>query len=203
MTDSRDTPYAYCMDPDTVGTMTLDNAKAKQLWALEKIHRTYQPRVIAWCRDKGLNTADCEDASQTVFMKMIKGIHRFARTNRNQSLGAWLRRVAHRTTTDIHRERGRKKIEYWADVEMALAAHQDHETSISSSSSFAWSYRVNHAIEKVKRECESRTWQAFEEVVINGRQPNDVAADLGVERNVVYLAKSRTLQRLRELLATE
>lgn len=203
MTDSRDILYAYSMDPNTVGTMTLDGAKAKQAWAMDKIHRTYQSRVIAWCRDKGLNYADCEDASQTVFMKMIKGIHRFARTNRNQSLGAWLRCIADRTTTDIHRDRGRKRIEYWANLELALSAPRGHETSTSSSNSFAWSCRVNKAIEKVKQECESHTWQAFEEVVINGRQPNDVAAQLGIERNVVYLAKSRTLRRLRELLDSQ
>jgi len=203
MTDSRDISYAYGTDPNTVGTMTLDGAKANQAWAIDKIHQTYQSRVIAWCRHKGLNTADCEDASQTVFIKLIKGIHRFARTNKNQSLGAWLRSVAYRTTSDIHRDRVRKKIEYWANLELAPLTPRDHETSKTSSRSFEWSCRMNEAMEQVKRECESHNWKAFVEVVINGRKPNDVAADLGVDRNVVYLAKSRILRRFRELLATE
>lgn len=200
MTDVRDISNEYGLDANTVGTLTLDGAKAKQGWALEKIHRTYQTRVMQWCREKGLNSADSEDASQTVFLRLLTGIQRFTRKGRNQSLGAWLRCVAERKSIDIHRNRSRKKLEYWPNLALAQQTQIEQDPSYSWPTVFAWPQRVEEAIELVKGECEPQTWQAFEEVVMKGRQANDVAVQLGVSRNVVYLAKSRILRRLREEL---
>jgi RNA polymerase sigma-70 factor (ECF subfamily) len=201
MTDFRDKANEYGLEANTVGTLTLDGARAKQGWALEKIHRTYQPRVIQWCRETGLSATDSEDASQTVFLRLLTGIQRFTRKGRNQSLGAWLRCIAERKSIDIHRNRVRMRTEYWSNPELAQQTRIESDPISSSPKAPPWPQRVEEAIEIVKSECEPQTWQAFEEVVINGRQPNDVAAQLGVARNVVYLAKSRILRRLRELLA--
>jgi RNA polymerase sigma-70 factor (ECF subfamily) len=55
----------------------------------------------------------------------------------------------------------------------------------------------------MQAEFEARTWQAFRRVVIDGQRPADVAADLGLTRNAVYLARSRILRRLREVLGEE
>jgi len=200
MTDFRDRPNEYGLEANTVGTLTLDGVRAKQGWALEKIHRTYQTRVMQWCREKGLNSADSEDASQTVFLRLLTGIQRFTRKGRSQSLGAWLRCVAERKSIDVHRNRTRMKLEYWPNPELARQTQIEQDPASSSPQAFAWPQRVEEALEIVKNECEPQTWQAFEEVVMKGRQPNDVAAELGVARNVIYLAKSRILRRLREQL---
>jgi RNA polymerase sigma-70 factor (ECF subfamily) len=45
---------------------------------------------------------------------------------------------------------------------------------------------------------EERSWQAFWRVVVEGQRLADVAAELGLTRNAVYIAKSRILRRLRE-----
>jgi RNA polymerase sigma-70 factor (ECF subfamily) len=41
------------------------------------------------------------------------------------------------------------------------------------------------------------TWTAFWETVVNERPAADVARDLGLTENAVYLAKGRVLRRLR------
>lgn len=56
------------------------------------------------------------------------------------------------------------------------------------------------AMEIIRAEFEQATWVAFREVVIEQRKPADVAAELGITLNAVYLAKSRILRRLREEL---
>jgi RNA polymerase sigma-70 factor (ECF subfamily) len=53
----------------------------------------------------------------------------------------------------------------------------------------------------LQQDFEERTWRAFWGVVIDGRDPKAVALDLGVSVNVVYLAKSRVLARLRQEFA--
>jgi RNA polymerase sigma-70 factor (ECF subfamily) len=54
------------------------------------------------------------------------------------------------------------------------------------------------AIELVRTEFESRTWEAFWRTFVDGQAPADVALDLGIRPNAVYLARSRILRRLRE-----
>jgi RNA polymerase sigma-70 factor (ECF subfamily) len=44
------------------------------------------------------------------------------------------------------------------------------------------------------------TWQAFEQTVMHGRSPADVAAELGVAIGSVYTAKCRVTARLRQEL---
>jgi RNA polymerase sigma-70 factor (ECF subfamily) len=58
----------------------------------------------------------------------------------------------------------------------------------------------HRAVQIIREEFEVATWQAFWQVVGEGRTPADVAAALGLSLNAVYLAKSRVLRRLREVL---
>ena len=54
------------------------------------------------------------------------------------------------------------------------------------------------AIEMIRNEFESKTWEAFWRVTVDGRNVGDVAAEMGMSSNAVYLARSRILRRLRE-----
>jgi RNA polymerase sigma-70 factor (ECF subfamily) len=59
---------------------------------------------------------------------------------------------------------------------------------------------VRAALDALSVEFESRTWQAFWRVVVDGTSAVHVAEELGITCNAVYLAKSRVLRRLREEL---
>ena len=50
---------------------------------------------------------------------------------------------------------------------------------------------LRRALDLVRDDFEPRTWDAFWRVTIDEQSPADVAADLGVSANVVYLARSR------------
>ena len=57
---------------------------------------------------------------------------------------------------------------------------------------------LRRALKLLQSEVEPRTFQAFWRVVVEGNSPADVAADLGLTTNAVYLLKARLLRRLRE-----
>ena len=59
---------------------------------------------------------------------------------------------------------------------------------------------VRRALALLKDEVQEHTWQAFWRVAVEGDDPADVAADLGISVNTVYLAKGRLLRRLRQEL---
>lgn len=68
----------------------------------------------------------------------------------------------------------------------------------SGSSSTGPGSLYRRAVDLLRDEFEERTWRAFWCVAVDGRLPADVAEELGVSLNAVYLAKSRVLRRLRE-----
>jgi RNA polymerase sigma-70 factor (ECF subfamily) len=59
---------------------------------------------------------------------------------------------------------------------------------------------VGQAMEALRREFQPTTWRAFRECAVCGRNAREVAAELGLSINAVYLARSRVLRRLREEL---
>ena len=58
-------------------------------------------------------------------------------------------------------------------------------------------YLVHLALDLMKAEFEPVTWRACWQFVVEGRPAADVAQDLGITPNAVYLAKARVLCRLR------
>jgi RNA polymerase sigma-70 factor (ECF subfamily) len=59
---------------------------------------------------------------------------------------------------------------------------------------------VGRALELMQSHFQPATWKACWECVVNGRSPVEVAAQLGISVNAVYIAKSRVLSRLRQEL---
>ena len=56
------------------------------------------------------------------------------------------------------------------------------------------------ALDLIRVEFQPKSWTAFWQVVIEGRSAINVAAELDLSPNAVYIAKSRVLSRLREEL---
>ena len=81
---------------------------------------------------------------------------------------------------------------------LLLVADDD---SGSSSSAPAQDGPLRRAVELVRAEFEQRSWLAFWRVTVEGRPAAAVAAELGLTTNAVYLARSRVLRRLREVLS--
>jgi RNA polymerase sigma-70 factor (ECF subfamily) len=62
-------------------------------------------------------------------------------------------------------------------------------------------FLTSRAIELLQNDFEPVTWKAFWETTVESRPAEEVAAEIGVTENAVYLAKSRVLRRLRAELA--
>ena len=62
-------------------------------------------------------------------------------------------------------------------------------------------FLVRRVMQIAEADFEPITWRAWAEYVVKGRPPEEVAAELGVSVNAVYLAKSRVLRHLRTELA--
>src|SRR5262249_53291722 len=56
---------------------------------------------------------------------------------------------------------------------------------------------LRRAVERVRSRCAPASWVAFWQVVVEGRPPADVAGELSLSTNAVYIAVSRISGRLR------
>jgi len=59
-------------------------------------------------------------------------------------------------------------------------------------------YLVQRALQLMQSDFEPTTWQACWETVAQARPAGQVALELGITVNAVYLAKARILNRLRQ-----
>ncbi len=57
---------------------------------------------------------------------------------------------------------------------------------------------LRRAVELLRVDVEERTWLVFWRAVAEEHAPADIAADLGMSTNAVYLIKARLLRRLRD-----
>jgi len=167
-------------------------------WALF-VHRFRQP-VVMFARDLGLPLDEAEDAAQETLKEFVTA-YRQGKYDRNRGrLRSWLFGIAHRVVLNrrrlLARDRKRQpagqRTAFWDALpaeELAYKSWDEH-----------WQRAVfTQCMQQVQTELDPKTVRAFELFAMNGRPASDVAADLGMSRNAVFLAKHRVLKRIRQL----
>jgi RNA polymerase sigma-70 factor (ECF subfamily) len=163
--------------------------------AWERFVRLYTPLIYAWGRRAGLQPADAADLVQDVLTILVRKLTEFT-YDKDRSFRGWLRLVTLNKWRDRGRRRAARPAEADGDQLEAIAAPAED--------SFAEvEYRqllVARALELMQAEFQPATWKACWELVVNSRPAADVAHELGLSENAVYLAKGRVLRRLRREL---
>jgi RNA polymerase sigma-70 factor (ECF subfamily) len=154
----------------------------------------YTPLLYSWATRLGLQPADAADLVQDVFVVLVRKLPDFE-YDPQKSFRAWLRTVL------INRWRDREK--HAAVVSQHKAALEQVAGPDQAALVEEAEYRevlVRRALELMQREFRPATWKACWEQVVEGRPAVEVARELGLSVNAVYVARSRVLRRLREYL---
>jgi RNA polymerase sigma-70 factor (ECF subfamily) len=191
-------------DSGLPGSSLLEQLRAHQPAAWERFVRLYGPLVYSWCRTRWrLAPADAADVLQEVAVRVFESVADF----RGGSFVAWLWAITRSRVAD-HCRRNPERAVGGSDFQDLLAEVADRRADPGSAES-ADSARgdaagpealggvLRRALDRVRARAAGNTWQAFWEVTVRGRAPADVAADLGLSANAVYIANSRILGRLR------
>ena len=153
----------------------------------------YTPLLYAWARRAGLQEADAADLAQDALLLLVRRLPEFE-YDRCGSFRAWLKTVA----LNLYRTR-RRRATLPTQEGGPEPAGPDHAPEFEEAE--YRDYLVRRALELMRREFPPATWKACWEYAVAGRPPADVARELGLSVNAVYLAKSRVLARLRQELA--
>jgi len=173
----------------------LERAKANDRAAWDRVVYLYAPLVYGWCRRFGLQDADALDVGQNVLRSIVVKLSEFHKDRPGDSFRKWLKTITRNRTLDCFRKKNRQPEILHGDV----ATHEDAAESAEDLTERKVVLR--RALDLVRDDFEQRTWTAFWRVTIDEQLPSDVAADLGVSTNVVYLARSRVLRRLADQFA--
>jgi RNA polymerase sigma-70 factor (ECF subfamily) len=176
--------------------------KAKDPEAWRRFVHLYGPLVYHWCRRFGLQEPEAADVGQDVFRTVSESIGGFRHEQKGDSFRGWLRTVTRTRTIDYLRRQAKEPdavggSEAQTRLLQVPESHGDSEASVEDENQIL----VRRVSDLVLENCKPENRQAFLRVVVAGENPADVAADLGISVNAVYLAKSHILRRIREEFA--
>lgn len=170
---------------------------ASDVAAWQTFTDTYAPLIYGFCRRHGLQEADAADVGQEVLAQIMQSIKTFEYSPEKGKFRNWLGVVVRGKLARFHQTQARGlapggRAEAGA-LDTVEAPSEDSEWSA------AFNTRVLHvALERIRPDYQTHTWQAFEKVWLETRPVEEVAQALGMAKTAVYMAKSRILQRLRE-----
>ena len=161
----------------------------------ERFVRLFTPLLRRWAVRFGVNDSSVEDLLQELFVLLIRKFPEF-RHDPSRSFRAWLWTVF------------RHSVLAWQKRQPASGPALEHLAELSAPDGMIEAteaeyrnYLLSRVMQIVQTDFPATTWQIFQQVVIAGKPGVEVAQELNVSVNAVYLARSRVLARLREELA--
>jgi RNA polymerase sigma-70 factor (ECF subfamily) len=173
----------------------LSRVQAQDPAAWERLVSLCSPLVYQWCRQSGLQPADAADVGQEVFAAVFRKVGEFRRNRPGDGFRRWLRTIACGKVIDFFRARRPAETAAGGSDALRLLLQQPADADSSGAEEEGVLYR--RALDVLHRDFAVPTWQAFWRVTVESQNPADVARDLGMTVNAVYLAKSHVLRRMR------
>ena len=181
-------------------TVVLERLARDDSSAWESFVERFRLPVERFVREFGLSADEAEDVAQETLSTFVLAF-RDRKYDRNRGrLRSWLFGIARRTALRSRRLAARRrqvtpnvqKTGFWDDVPDVAASRRSWDRS--------WDEAVFQlCLDRVRSEVQTGTMRAFEAVALEQRQPADVARELGMTSNAVFIAKHRVLKRIREL----
>lgn len=172
--------------------------------AWNRLVTIYSPMIYAWSRRAGLQPSDASDLVQEVMRNVARNIKNFHHDRKGDTFRGWLRRITQRRIADFRRQQGRDvaRATGGSTLQARLQQQADPVGDVDGPdpTDGIIPKERQQLLAKVQAEFSDRNWQIFWRVVVEDHDTADVAQEFGVTPNVVRLAKSRILKRLRETM---
>lgn len=159
----------------------------------------YEPLLLSYVRSNGLREEDARDVVQQIFVALLKALPAFELDPARGRFRTWLWQVACHAVTDwARRQRTQARAEEkW--LEQAATLDSSDSQELEAEWRIAYRQRVLEVVlERVRAQIQPKTWTCFEQHLRRGRPAAEVAAEVGLTANAVYVHASRVLARVRQ-----
>ncbi len=180
--------------------LRIRDADDAQAWT--QFAEIYAPLIHRFAKKNGLQDADASDLAQEVMGAVAKSIGRFDYDPKVGRFRSWLFTVArNRLNTQLGKQSRQPRGSGDTGVHQALASQPQNDSELERVWDEEYEQRLfQWAAEKVQDQFTDNTWQAFWQTGVENRPAVDVAKELQLSVGAVYIAKSRVLARLKEVI---
>ena len=161
----------------------------------------YEKSIIDFARKKGLQEADAKDVTQQVLTAVESKLQSWNADPARGKFRGWLFRVARNIAVDTIMLRAKSPQTGGTQISDKLNRVTDRS---QESGEFLMNYRqqlLHWAAQQVRPRVSERSWNAFWMTAMEGREPAEVAQQLGTTKGNVYAAKFRVVTRIQEQVA--
>lgn len=146
--------------------------------------------VFRYCRRCGCQNADAEEVTQDVLVQVWQSMKTFRYDRRRGGFRGWLGTVTH--------NRIKRQWKSAARRQGVLAETMQSQPSYDATlwDELSTEELLRQALTRVRQAVEPVTWQAFELTWLQNRPALDIARQLHIPIDRVYVSKSRVLKRL-------
>ena len=184
--------------PETRASLIVRLPNAADAPAWLEFTETYEPFVYQFARRRGLQDSDAREVVQEVFLGVAKAVKRFEPDQKRAKFRTWLFTIArNQLLTQISKRRDQVVDSdnwHFLEGELAISDSDSSENLNYRREVFQW------ASQRVQRSVKPDTWAAFWQTSVAGRSIEEVARQLEVSKGFVYVARSRVIQKLRDVI---
>jgi RNA polymerase sigma-70 factor (ECF subfamily) len=159
----------------------------------------YTPLIQSWLRRHAAPAQDGDDLVQDVLTVVVRRLPEFELQPRRGAFRCWLRTITVNCLRDYWRS---KRVHPQGTGDSEFAAVLEDLEDPHSGLSRQWDeehdrHVIARLLERIEPRFEARTWRAFTRLAFERASPDEVAAELGITINAVFIAKSRVLSEFR------
>ena len=187
-------------DIPTRATLLLRMRDPEDDAAWQEFARLYTPLILQYCRRRGLQDADAQDVTQDVMRSVSKAINNFEYDQNRGLFRQWLYTVIRSKLNTFFTRNARKPVPSGDTVVQDLL---DKSEAGAVDEIWEQEYRrhlIRAALEKIRPDIETRTFDAFWKTTIEEQDVSEVAKALDLSPAAIYTAKYRIVQRLKVVL---
>ncbi len=158
----------------------------------------YTPFLRSWVLRQNVPLVEVDDITQEILCVVVRELSTFEHNQRVGAFRAWLRAITVNQLRVYWRQRQRQP-RADGDLQAQLEGLEDPQSGVSRLWDLEHDRHVmSRLMMQIEPEFPLEWWQAFRRHVVEGARATEAASELGVSVNVVLLAKSRILKRLRQ-----
>jgi RNA polymerase sigma factor (sigma-70 family) len=189
-------PHSFSgTSPTLLGRLRQDPANG-EAWG--EFVKRYTPRIHGWCRRWNLQTADAEEVTQNVLLKLVTRLATFD-YDTSRSFRAWLKTLTHHAWVDYLESLktqaaggdGTQVLQRLESIEARddLVKRLEEEFDLEI---------MEEAMTRVRERVEPQTWEAFRLLSLEGLSGIEAAARIPMKEAMVFIARGRVLKLLRQ-----
>ncbi len=186
------------METSTSFLESLQHASDEVAWS--RLVDLYSPLIQGWLRRSGAASSDVDDVVQDVLAVVVRRFPEFRREPRTGAFRGWLRAITANCLRDHWRKKNRQPpavggTDFGGVVDQLQDPHSDLSRQWDREHD---EHVTQYLLKQIRPNFSKKTWSAFQRFAIEGCTADEVATELDMSANAVFIAKSRVMASLRE-----